>query len=63
LGAAVGLARSIHLVSAFWTLGLALLIFLDVAGRGVLAKPIPGTKENIQNTVVAITILKLPRAI
>jgi TRAP-type C4-dicarboxylate transport system permease small subunit len=57
------LARSIHLVSAFWTLGLALLIFLDVAGRGILANPIPGTKEIIQNSVVAITFLQLPLAI
>jgi TRAP-type C4-dicarboxylate transport system permease small subunit len=57
------LARSIHLVSAFWTLGLALLIFLDVAGRGILANPIPGTKEIMQNSVVAITFLQLPLAI
>ncbi len=63
MGAAVGLARSIHLVSAFWTLGLAVLIFLDVAGRGVLSSPIPGTKEIIQNSVVAITFLQLPLAI
>lgn len=63
MGAAVGLARSVHLVSAFWTLGLALLIFLDVAGRGMLASPIPGTKEIIQNSVVAITFLQLPLAI
>ncbi len=63
MGAAIGLARSIHLVSAFWTLGLAFLIFLDVAGRGFLANPIPGTKEIIQNSVVAITFLQLPLAI
>ena len=63
LGAAVGLARSIHLVSAFWTLGLAVLIFLDVTGRGILSSPIPGTKEIIQNSVVAITFLQLPLAI
>jgi len=63
LGAAVGLARSIHLVSAFWTLGLAALIFLDVTGRSLLSSPIPGTKEIIQNSVVAITFLQLPLAI
>jgi TRAP-type C4-dicarboxylate transport system permease small subunit len=57
------LARSIHLVSAFWTRGHARLIFLDVAGRGILANPIPGTKEIIQNSVVAITFLQLPLAI
>ena len=59
----VRLARAIHLVSALWTLGLAILIFLDVTGRGVLNSPIPGTKEIIQNSVVAITFLQLPLAI
>ena len=56
-------ARTVHLVSAFWTLALALLIFGDVAGRSLLSQPIPGTKEIIQNSVVAITFLQLPLAI
>ncbi len=59
----IRLSRAIHLVSAFWTLGLAVLIFLDVGGRGLLNQPIPGTKEIIQNSVVAITFLQLPLAI
>ena len=59
----VKLARVIHLVSAFWTLGLAFLIFLDVAGRGIFSSPIPGTKEIIQNSIVAITFLQLPLAV
>jgi TRAP-type C4-dicarboxylate transport system permease small subunit len=59
----VRLSRAIHLVSALWTLGLAILIFLDVSGRGILNSPIPGTKEIIQNSVVAITFLQLPLAI
>ena len=59
----IRLSRTIHLVSAFWTLGLAILIFLDVSGRGLLNQPIPGTKEIIQNSVVAITFLQLPLAI
>ena len=58
----VRLSRAIHLVSAYWTLGLALLIFFDVAGRGLLNQPIPVTKEIIQNSEVAITILQLPLA-
>jgi len=61
--APVWLSRTIHLVSAFWTLGLAILIFLDVTGRGLFAQPIPGTKEIIQNSIVAITFLQLPLAI
>lgn len=63
MGAAVGLARIIHIFSAFWTLALAVLIFFDVTGREFLSRPIPGTKEIIQNSVVAITFLQLPLAI
>jgi TRAP-type C4-dicarboxylate transport system permease small subunit len=61
--AAVRFARVIHIVSAFWTLALAALIFFDVMGREFLSQPIPGTKELIQNSVVAITFLQLPLAI
>lgn len=61
--AAIKLARAVHLFSAFWTLALAVLIFADVTGRGLLNNPIPGTKEILQNSVVAITFLQLPLAI
>lgn len=63
MNAFIRISRVVHLVSAFWTLGLAVLIFLDVGGRTLLAHPIPGTKEIIQNSVVAITFLQLPLAI
>lgn len=59
----VKLARTIHLVSAIWTLLLAALIFCDVIGRSMFSQPIPGTKEILQNSVVAITFLQLPLAI
>lgn len=59
----IRLSRAIHLVSALWTLGLAVLIFLDVGGRSLFDQPIPGTKEIIQNSIVAITFLQLPLAI
>lgn len=59
----IKLARAIHLVSAVWTLCLAILIFFDVSGRGLFSQPIPGTKEILQNSVVAITFLQLPLAI
>lgn len=61
--AMIPLARAIHLFSAFWTLGLAIVIFIDVVGRGMFSQPLPGTKEIIQNSVVAITFLQLPLAI
>ena len=61
--AAIRIARSIHLFSAFWTLALAVVIFIDVVGRGMFSQPLPGTKEIIQNSVVSITFLQLPLAI
>lgn len=63
MGVPIRIARAVHLFAAFWTLGLALLIFADVTGRTVLNNPIPGTKEIIQNSVVAITFLQIPLAI
>jgi TRAP-type C4-dicarboxylate transport system permease small subunit len=63
MNAAVRVARAIHVFSAFWVLGLAVLIFGDVTGRNLLNSPIPGTKEIIQNSVVAVTFLQLPLAI
>ena len=63
MGAAVVTARAVHLFSAFWTLALAFLIFGDVVGRVGLNRPIPGTKEILQNSVVAITFLQIPLAI
>lgn len=59
----VGLARLIHLISAFWTFGLAVIIFIDVVGRSLFGQPLPGTKEIIQNSIVAIAFLQLPLAI
>jgi len=59
----IKIARVVHLFSAFWTLALAVLIFGDVAGRSLFNSPIPGTKEILQNSVVAITFLQLPLAI
>lgn len=63
MGVPIRIARGIHLVSAFWTLALALLIFGDVMGRTVFSAPIPGTKEILQNSVVSIAFLQLPLAI
>ncbi len=63
MGAAIKTARVVHLFSAFWTLILALLICGDVIGRILFNFPIPGTKEIIQNSVVAVTFLQIPLAI
>lgn len=63
MGVPIKLSRGIHLVSAFWTMALALLIFCDVMGRKFLGTPVPGTKEILQNSVVSIAFLQLPLAI
>lgn len=63
MGVPIKIARGIHLVSAFWTMALALLIFGDVMGRQLFGTPIPGTKEILQNSVVSIAFLQLPLAI
>lgn len=60
---AVRLSRIIHLISASWVLALAVLIFFDVCSRSLMSQPIPGTKEIVQNSIVAITFLQLPLAI
>lgn len=59
----IRLARMLHIFSAFWTVGLALLVFADVVGRGVFLQPVPGTKEILQNSIVMITFLQFPLAV
>lgn len=61
--AQIGFARILHLVSAVWVLGLAVLVCGDVLGRTLMSRPIPGTKEIVQNSIVTITFLQLPLAI
>ena len=63
MGGPIRLARALHLISAFWALMLALLIFGDVAGRILFSSPIPGTKELLQNSVVSIAFLQIPLAV
>lgn len=63
MGVPIKISRAIHLVSAFWTMALAVLIFGDVMGRQLFGEPIPGTKEILQNSVVSIAFLQLPLAI
>ncbi len=63
MGVPIKLARGIHLVSAFWTLALAVLIFCDVMVRQLLGTSVPGTKEILQNSVVSIAFLQLPLAV
>ncbi|CUH68050.1 TRAP-type C4-dicarboxylate transport system, small permease component [Thalassovita gelatinovora] len=57
------IARWAHLLSAGWVFLLALLIIADVLGRTLFLHPIAGTKEILQNSVIAVTFLQLPLAI
>lgn len=59
----VRLARIIHVISAFWVVLLALIIFVDVTGRQLFNLPLTGAAEIIKNSVVSITFLQLPLAI
>ena len=59
----VGVARGIHIVSAFWVLLLAFVIIVDVIGRAFFSVPLQGTSEVLRNSVVAITFLQLPLAV
>ncbi len=59
----VRFARTIHVVSAFWVVALALVIFVDVVGRAAFNKPFLGASEIIKNSVVSIALLQLPLAI
>lgn len=63
MGAQVRTARFLHIISAFWALGLAFLVGADVLGRLLFSAPVPGTKEILQNSVVTITFLQIPLAI
>lgn len=56
-------ARLLHLISALWILGLAVLVVSDVILRLIGGGGIPGSKEILQNSVVTITFLQIPLAI
>ncbi|MEP1144203.1 MAG: TRAP transporter small permease [Henriciella sp.] len=56
-------ASVIHLISAMWVFVLAFTILIDVLGRVIFSSPLPGTKEILQNSVIALAFLQLPLAI
>lgn len=56
-------ARGLHVLSSVWVFLLAGVIIADVLGRVIFLQPIEGTKEILQNSVIAVTFLQLPLAI
>lgn len=62
-GLLVSAARTLHILSSVWVFILALVILVDVTGRLFFSQPLPGTKEILQNSVIAVTFLQIPLAI
>ena len=56
-------AKYLHILSSVWVFVLAVVILVDVFGRILFLHPLPGTKEILQNSVIAITFLQVPLAI
>ena len=51
------------MLSSVWILILGLTILVDVFGRILFLSPLPGTKEILQSSVVAVAFLQIPLAI
>ena len=52
-----------HILSSVWVFILAVVILIDVFGRILFSQPLPGTKEILQSSVIAVTFLQIPLAI
>ena len=59
----VKVSRTIHMLSSIWVLILAVTILVDVFGRILFLSPLPGTKEILQNSVIAVAFLQIPLAV
>jgi TRAP-type C4-dicarboxylate transport system permease small subunit len=53
----------LHYAAGLWLFCLAVIILLDVAGRGLFNAPLPGTAEIVANSVVSIAFLQLCHAV
>ncbi len=60
---AINVAKYMHILSSVWVFILAAVILVDVFGRVLFLQPLPGTKEILQNSVIAVTFLQIPLAI
>ena len=59
----VKVARYMHVMSSIWVFILGAVILIDVFGRVLFLQPLPGTKEILQSSVIAVTFLQIPLAI
>jgi TRAP-type C4-dicarboxylate transport system permease small subunit len=51
------------MLSSIWVLILAVTILTDVFSRILFLSPLPGTKEILQNSVIAVAFLQIPLAV
>ena len=63
IGTSLTIAKVMHILSSVWVFILAVVILVDVFGRIFFLNPLPGTKEILQNSVIAVTFLQIPLAI
>lgn len=61
--AIVRLNATLHYAAALWLFGLAVVILVDVSGRGLFNTPLQGTAEIVANSVVSIAFLQLCHAV
>ena len=59
----IKIARYMHVMSSIWVFILGAVILIDVFGRVLFLQPLPGTKEILQSSVIAVTFLQIPLAI
>lgn len=58
-----GVNSASHMLAAFWLVGIALAICMDVLSRAMFNAPFSGTAEIVANSVVSIVFLQLPSAV
>ena len=59
----IKIAKYMHVMSSIWVFILGAVILIDVFGRVLFLQPLPGTKEILQSSVIAVTFLQIPLAI
>ncbi len=57
------LTRVLNVLAAMWLMLLTVVILVDVVGRFGFNSPLPGAREIVGNSVVAILFLQIPLAV
>jgi TRAP-type C4-dicarboxylate transport system permease small subunit len=59
----IAVNRAAQFVSSAWVVCLAIIILIDVAGRGLFSVPFKGAPEIIGNSIAVMAFLQAPHAI